>query len=104
MAKYERGQSGNPKGRPKGTFGGRMLALKKLDLMVARKKNQQRVINAMEAELQRDPVGFFKTVIMPLLPKESRVALDQSGILEWRSLLELDAAPGGDPDGGQGAG
>jgi hypothetical protein len=32
-------------------------------------------------------VRFFKTVIMPLLPKEAKVAFDHDGIVEWRSLI-----------------
>jgi hypothetical protein len=104
MAKYEAGQSGNPRGRPKGTFGGRMQALATLDQLMARKKKQRRLIDALDAEFEKNPVGFFKTVIMPLLPKESKVALDQSGILEWRSLLDLDKTSGVNPDNSQGAG
>ena len=100
MMKFEAGQSGNPGGRPKGSHGGRIQALAGLDRLLARKKNQKALVRALEGELQKDPVRFFKTVIMPLLPKESKVALESSGIVEWKSLVEAfplaskaDAAP-----------
>jgi hypothetical protein len=95
---FKSGKSGNPRGRPKGSYGGRMLALKKLDKIMARAKNQERLEMAIEEEFLADPMKFFKSVIMPLLPKESKMALDQSGIIEWRSLLELDETPGKEPD------
>jgi hypothetical protein len=85
--RFEAGESGNPSGRPKGSYGGRIQALAGLDKLLARKKNQQALIAALEKDLQKDPVRFFKTVIMPLLPKESKLSFDHDGIVEWRSLL-----------------
>jgi hypothetical protein len=85
--RFEAGESGNPNGRPKGSYGGRIQALAGLDKLLARKKNQQALIAALEKDLQKDPVRFFKTVIMPLLPKESKLSFDHDGIVEWRSLL-----------------
>ena len=85
---FEAGESGNPGGRPKGSYGGRIQALAGLDRLLARKKNQKALIEALEADLQQDPVRFFKTVIMPLLPKESKLSFDQDGIVEWKTLLE----------------
>lgn len=84
---FQAGQSGNPRGRPKGSYGGRIQALAGLDRLLARKKNQKALVRALEAELQADPVRFFKTVVMPLLPRESRLAFDHEGVIEWRSLL-----------------
>jgi len=86
--KFQAGQSGNLGGRPKGSFGGRMLALASLDKLLARKKNQKALILALEKELQANPIRFFRTVIMPLLPKESKLSFDQDGIVEWKTLLE----------------
>ena len=86
--KYQAGQSGNVGGRPKGSVGGRTLALASLDKLLARKKNQKALILALEKELQANPVRFFRTVIMPLLPKESKLSFDQDGIVEWKTLLE----------------
>ena len=85
--KYQAGQSGNLGGRPKGSCGGRMLALASLDKLLARKKNQRELILALEKDLRANPVHFFKTVIMPLLPKESKLSVDTDGVIEWKSLL-----------------
>ncbi len=84
---FEAGKSGNPRGRPKGSYGGRIQALAGLDRLLARKRNQKALIGALEAELQANPVRFFRTVIMPLLPRESRLAVDREGVIQWRSLL-----------------
>jgi hypothetical protein len=46
---YGAGQSGNPRGRPKGAFGGRVQALAGLDRLLARKKNQAALIKALSA-------------------------------------------------------
>ena len=65
-----------------------MLALASLDKLLARKKNQKALILALEKELQANPVRFFRTVIMPLLPKESKLSFDQDGRLCWRPSPE----------------
>ena len=84
---FQAGQSGNPGGRPKGSYSGRIQALAGLDKLLAKKKSQKALIEGLEKDLQEDPVRFFKTVIMPLLPKESKLSFDHDGIVEWRSLL-----------------
>ena len=95
---FENGKSGNPRGRPKGSYGGRIQALASLDKLLARKANQKALIQALEADLRADPVRFFKTVIMPLLPRESRLAFDHEGVIEWRSLLGGEVSRGGAED------
>ena len=84
---FEAGQTGNPKGRPRGCCGGRIRALAGLDRLLARKKNQQALIRALEEDLQADPVRFFKTVVMPLLPREAKLSVDHAGVIQWRSLI-----------------
>ena len=64
------------------------MALTSLDKLLAKKKNQRALLEALEQELLKDPVRFFKTVIMPLLPRESKLSFDQDGIVEWKTLLE----------------
>ena len=86
---FEAGQSGNPKGRPKGSYGGRIQALASLDRLLARRKNQNALIRALEKDLQANPLRFFKTVIMPLLPRESKLSFDHESVIEWKSLVEL---------------
>ncbi len=87
---FEAGQTGNPRGRPRGCVGGRMRALGGLDRLLARKKNQQALIVALEADLQADPVTFFKTVVMPLLPREAKLSVNHAGVIQWRSLIGAD--------------
>jgi hypothetical protein len=87
---FKAGASGNPRGRPKGSYGGRIQALAVLDRLMAGKKKQYALRRAMGQEFDRDPMKFFKTVIMPLLPKESKVAMDHDGIVMWRNLLGRD--------------
>jgi hypothetical protein len=89
--KYQAGNSGNPAGRPKGSYGGRIMALASLDKLLARRKNQSAIIRALEKDLQANPVRFFKTVIMPLLPRESKLSFDHEGVIQWRSLLGASA-------------
>jgi len=102
--KYQAGQSGNPRGRPKGSCGGRMQALQLLDKILGKRKSQRGLTEALEAELKRDPLGFFKSIIMPLLPKESKLSVENDGIVEWKTLVEafpkpgVAAPPSSDPD------
>ena len=83
---FQVGQSGNPGGRPKGSYGGRIQALAGLDKLLARKRNQNALIAALEKDLLSNPVRFFKTVIMPLLPRESKLSFDHEGVIQWKSI------------------
>jgi len=95
MGTFKPGESGNPMGRPKGSYGGRIMALASLDKLLARKKSQQALIRALEKELLANPVRFFRTMIMPLLPRESKLAFDHEGVIRWQSLL-TEATPASD--------
>lgn len=88
---FETGKSGNVAGRPKGSFGGRIQALAGLDKLLGKNKNQRALIAALEKDLQKDPVRFFKTVIMPLLPRESKLSFDHDGVIQWKSLIGASA-------------
>ena len=87
MSQFQPGESGNPNGRPKGSSGGRVQALAALDVMLAKKKNQRALVKALESEFLGDPVRFFKSIIMPLLPREAKLSLDHDGVIRWQSLL-----------------
>ncbi|MCH8512308.1 MAG: hypothetical protein LAT83_11740 [Kiritimatiellae bacterium] len=84
---FQTGESGNHRGRPKGSYGGRIQALAALDRMLGKKRNQAVLSKALEDEFVKDPVRFFKTFVMPLLPRESKLKLDEEGVVQWRSLL-----------------
>ena len=96
---FRAGQSGNPKGRPKGSYGGRIQALAELDRMMGRGTNKRLLARALQEEFRKDPMGFFRSVIMPLLPRESKVALDHDGVIQWRSLLGGDGGGGAESPG-----
>jgi hypothetical protein len=91
MAKWGEGQPGQNKMGRKGAFGGRMQALLVLDKMLARRKTQTTLMRALDDEFKKNPVKFFRTIVMPLLPKEAKLTLDADGVMEWKSML----APGG---------
>ena len=76
------------------------MALSSLDTLLAKKKNQKALMAALEQDLLEDPVRFFKTVIMPLLPREAKLSFDHDGVIQWKSLL--GGEPVGDPDAGKG--
>lgn len=78
-----------PMPRPKGTIGGRALALKTLDVMLGKDKNQENLMNALQAHFDADPVRFFKQIVMPLLPTDVKVRLSEEGGFSWLSLPDM---------------
>ena len=99
--KFGEGQPGaNKLGRPKGSVGGRIQALLCLDKMLARRKTQATLIRALDDEFKKNPIGFFRTIVMPLLPREAKLSLDHDGVLEWKSMLgSLPATAEAQPTG-----
>jgi hypothetical protein len=89
-----------PVGRPKGSYGGRMQALLELDRMMAKRKHKTALIKALEQEFTANPSQFFKSVIMPLLPRESKQEMDAQDlvVVEWKSLLSANDHGSGYPD------
>ena len=87
-------QTGNKlgRGRPKGAVGGRAQALQTLDRVLGKRSNREKLAGAIEKAFREDPMGFFKTVIMPLLPKDALVTLQRGGTIKWQSLLGVAAA------------
>jgi hypothetical protein len=71
-----------------------------LDKMLGQKENAELLAEKLEADFREDPVRFFKTVVMPLLPKESKVDVG-GGIVRWQRLLEAGPSPA--PDRNRGA-
>jgi len=66
-----------------------MQALAALDTMLGKRKNQRALTKALEDELQENPVRFFRTIIMPLLPREAKLSLENDGMVKWQSLLTI---------------
>ena len=87
---WKKGQSGNPAGAKKGVLGGRANALKTLDSMMAEAPNVEKLRGAFQEAFDKNPLRFFKDIVMPLLPKESISRLEGGDrVVEWRSLLTV---------------
>ena len=98
--KFEKGKSGNPSGMAKrkeghqrGVFSGRIQALKLLDDVLGKSKSKRTVTKALETYLKDHTIEFYKTIVMPLLPKESKLSVANDGIVEWKSLVEAFPKP-----------
>ena len=85
---FQPGWEGGP-GRPKGSCGGRAKALQILDAMLSKADIQEELGKALEVTFRKNPVRFFRQIIMPLLPNETRLRLDAEGIVQWQSLLTI---------------
>ena len=84
---FKAGVSGNPKGRPKGTFGPRMRALAELDRLMARSRSGKSFAAALEVQFKADPVKFFKAMIIPLMPRKARCSVAFGQLAWWRRFL-----------------
>lgn len=99
---WKPGQSGNPTGPKKGLLGGRSAALHELDVMLAQAENLKMLREAMQASFRKNPMRFFKDVVMPLLPKQAVSQLNSGDrTIEWRGLLTV-GGPGNDDGMGGG--
>jgi hypothetical protein len=81
----------------KSAKGGRARALLTLDRMLAKHANQVKLAVELEKDFRENPVRFFKTIIMPLLPHEARLAVEQAGVVGWRSLVSATVTGPGLP-------
>ena len=85
---FKPGQSGNPAGRPKGTKTGRVHALGELDSLLSEEETLETLRDGFQKALERDPVWFFRRIIMPLLPKEATLSVEHDGVFEWKMLSD----------------
>ena len=83
---FQPGQTGNPEGRPKGQKSGRMQSLGELDSMLKDSDVMATLREGLLKALEKDPVWFFRRIIMPLLPKEATLQVEHDGVIEWRLL------------------
>ena len=89
---FQPGQSGNPRGRPVGSASGRSKALAALDSLLSEQATLDRMQAAFQAEFNKNPVRFFRQIIMPLLPRDTRLAVfNDPGPVQWKSLAETMA-------------
>ncbi len=88
---FQPGWEGGP-GRPKGSCGGRAKALQILDAMLSKDDIQEELGKALEVTFRKNPVRFFRQIIMPLLPRDTRLAVfNDPGPVQWKSLAETMA-------------
>ena len=68
---FKKGQSGNPKGRPKGSVGGRQLFLQMIDRVLAEDTTLTGAEDALRKMATKHPWAFYgKLARWGLLPKE----------------------------------
>jgi len=74
MSRFRPGDPGGP-GRPRGSVSGRTAALHTLDRVLGEEQNLARLGEAFRRELEQDPLRFWRTIVMPLLPKQAKLDL-----------------------------
>lgn len=75
-------------GRPKGLPTGRQQALALIDRFLSEAETMAALESAMREAFNADPLDFYKKVVAPILPRETRLKVAQAeGIVEWRSIL-----------------
>ncbi len=94
---FQPGISGNTRGRPSGSVGGRAQSLATLDRMLGKEENQQALFEALEKEFRTDPVRFFRNTVVPLIPRTMRKALPPDANDDWLPLERKH--PSGPPPG-----
>jgi hypothetical protein len=93
---FRPGQSGNPRGMAPGTRCGRARALQVLDEILIEPATQSVLRTALRDYIQKHPVAAFKSLVMPLLPREIRADFDPSDgriSIHWKSLCRTAEIP-----------
>ena len=85
---FKPGQSGNPLGPRKGFQAGRQAAVALLDEILSEHETKARMKAALRAYILQRPVAAFKTLAMPLLPKDVRVDVASQRVVVWRSFMD----------------
>ena len=91
--------NGNAQQQQRSPGTGRSQVFAMLDRLLADAKCQQAIKAALAAECQEYPLRFFRTVVMPLLPRDVKLSEERGLAFQWRSLLSKPPARA--PDGGQ---
>lgn len=74
-------------GRPKGSVGGRLTALARLDVMLNKAKNLKRLDRFLQKAFDKDPIKFFKDFVMPLVPRNQIITVEGAEKLPVRILF-----------------
>jgi hypothetical protein len=86
-----------PAGRPKGSVGGRARALILLDSILAEDEFQRLIGDGIRDAIRKNPMRFFRQIIMPLLPHDIRLRLGEEGAIRWVSILTTNPMPPNSP-------
>jgi hypothetical protein len=74
-----------------------MKALGAFDRITGKDENVRVIEEALETALREKPLWFFTNIIMPLLPRETRAAVEAGDkVVEWRGLMGVVSVEGGD--------
>jgi hypothetical protein len=96
--RWQPGQSGNPEGKHAPRYSGRIRALRELDRLLEDETHLAAIRKALSSYILKSPLRAFKTLIMPLLPKEARLELGEEGMtIVWKSLCSTDRTPDSSP-------
>lgn len=84
-------------GRIPGRKCGRARALATLDAMLEEEGTQAKLKAALRKSFDKDPVRFFKTIIMPLMPQNVKIEMQAEGQVVWRRIRDsFDLTPEGE--------
>ena len=75
-------------GMPAGYKCGRARALATLDSLFEEEGTQARLKAALREAFEKNPVKFFRQILMPLMPQNVKLELQQSGPMVWKGLVE----------------
>ena len=88
-------------GKPKGALGGRARTLMLLDRILGEDRIQREMERSLREAILEDPVKFFRTIVMPLLPQDVKIRMAEEGAIQWVSLATTfpmkKAEPTGNP-------
>lgn len=81
---------------------GRTHALAALDELVGSDRNRKRIMHALQAELDNDPVAFWLDFVVPLIPREALHRVESPSVVPLRIILSASdvddpVAPSGVP-------
>ena len=85
---WQPGHSGNPTGKLPLSRCGRQAALSLLDEILSEQETKARMKAALRAYILQRPVAAFKTLVMPLLPKDVRIEMASQRVVVWRSFMD----------------
>ena len=72
---FKKGQPGGP-GRPKGSVSGQKKCMQVLDDLLDRSENQERFAKELQKAFEKNPVAFWRNIVLPLSPKDVKISSD----------------------------